>query len=240
MPGGRPVDHDQVPLAADRSSCLILPSTTMSSMPGRGRADDVDHTRRCSAAWRPARSRGRAGTRRARRARRSASTSIVRHEFGERRLAVELDDQHATARSALPRGRGLPLPWSSRHPPCPPPRSTRAAVNDRQRDRSLSGGTFAQTSDRPAGHTGRPRHDRLGRVRAGLRCRHRIDRAGHHRRRGPVDVLQVSGLFDPIVVDADRRRDRERRDDGVAGADPPGQQQGRRRLRRRGRGPARA
>ena len=57
---------------------------------------------------------------------------------------------------------------------------------------------------------------------------------------GRIDVLQVSGFIDPILVDAIDDGDRPGRRRRLAGTDPAGQQRRHRRRRRRGRGPARA
>ena len=111
-------------------------------------------------------------------------------------------------------------------PPLPATTTTREAVNNCSGS-TLSGGTFAQTSDRPAGRPGWRHRARLAAPRRAPTPT-RLDRPPHDRgtgrraarRRRPVDVLQVSGLFDPIL----RRRDRAAIDDAdderVAGADP--------------------
>ena len=49
----------------------------------------------------------------------------------------------------------------------------------------------------------------------------------------PVDVLQVSGLFDAVIVDSIQQRHRRQRGARLAGADPAAQHRRRRRLPRR-------
>ena len=136
-----------------RSSCLILPSTTMSSMPGAAVATtsmtpDVESRR----ATRPKPCSRRYSSS-------AAGAEIASHgsspdEVAEHRLAVELDDEHAASGGGGRIGRELPLPWSCRRPPCPP-RSSRARRTARGTGSTDSGGTFAQTSDRPAQRRGR-------------------------------------------------------------------------------------
>ena len=83
-------------------------------------------------------------------------------------------------------------------PPLPATTTTRAAVNDCSGN-SLSGGTCAQTSDRHA-HAGGRAH--TVRLRA---SRPRTTPTPTQTLRPPwaaIDVLQVSGFMDPILVDA--------------------------------------
>ena len=166
----------------------------MSSIPGR-RCRRRRSRRSSTAAWRRGRTRDRAGTRRAPPGPRSPGTGGRRRSSPQHRLAVELDDQHAEAGVGGRRARTavtVVLPT----PPLPATIVTREAVSSGTGS-THSGGTFAQTSDRPA------------------RALRRADRAVRAVRRptpgrtttlrrssGPVDVLQVSGLIDPIVVDA--------------------------------------
>ena len=163
MAGGRAVDDDQVPVAAALELLDLAEH------------DDVVDAR--ARPWRRRRSRRSLLSRLAIRpkpcSRRYsssasgaaiASTSRSRHQLGEHRLAVELDDEHAEpgvgdaarARTAVT----VVLPT----PPLPATTTTRAAVNDAARS-TLSGGTFAQTSDRPAR---RPRWHRAWSARLAL------------------------------------------------------------------------
>ena len=179
-----------------RSSCLILPSTTMSSMPGRRRGDDVDHAGRRQPLGDPPEA-VLAQVLLERRRRRDAARTAGRRR-GRRAPACRRARRRARAgRRRRPRGRERPLPWSCRHPPCRPPssraRRSAAALDRRAPEAPLRRLAIALLSAAAgvavlaAGGGSRPAP------------RSRSDP-------GPVDVLQVSGLFDPIVVDADRRR----------------------------------
>ena len=155
----------------------------------------------------------------------------------------------------MPHGRSQPLPWSFPTPPLPATTTTRDAVNDCS-EISLSGGTFAQTSDRHARRPCRGRrcgHDAgFDRARPGRRS----DRFGRRhqrrtgttadaddddaRRRGPGRRVAGERSVRPDPAERGRIGDRSCRRRGVPGVDPPGEQQGHAHLRRRGRGPARA
>ena len=110
----------------------------------------------------------------------------------------------------MPRGREPPLPWSCRRRPCPPRRRRVAAVNELQRDPRSPEAPLRRLAIGLAGHTGRHRHDRLSRVRAGTRRSPTTgtDRTPAHadRRRGPRRRPAGQRAVRPDR----RRRDRDR------------------------------
>ena len=234
MPGGRAVDDDDVPVPA-ALELLDLAQHDDVVDARRRRGHDVDHPggrRRLATRPKPCSRRysSSASGGRDRVARRG------RCDAGRRGPACRRARRRARAvRRRRPLGPEPPLPWSCRRLPCPP-RWSRARRSDIGTGSTDSGGTFAQTSDRPAQRRGRPRPARAGQWLAGAAPRSEPE----HRPRAPVDVLQVSGLFDPIVDRRHRRRHRpsvERRRPGPGAA---GEHARRRRRPRRDGGAARA
>ena len=212
-----------------RSSCLILPSTTMSSMPGAavattsmtpGRRQPLgDASEAVLAEVLLQRRRGRDRPRSGRSPTRSASTGLPSSSTTRTRWPASAAARARTAVTVV-----LPTP------PLPATIVTREADSSGTGSTD-SGGTFAQTSDRPAGRRGRASACSPPASPA---------RAAGRRRPGTVDVLQVSGLFDPIVDRCHRRRHRPGGRRRRAGPGPPGEHPRRGGRPRRDRGPARA
>ena len=206
MPGRRPVDHDQVVVAAPLELFDLAEHDDVVDA-RRCRGDHVDHAAAWPAAWRRDRGRGCRGIRRAlrwRSVRDSWMSSPTRR--GQRRLAVELDDQHTKSpigcRTRQNRGyRGLPdAPLAShdgnlggRSGTAADSRSSEALVRRlaitiliapfRRAGGSVAVVTLALTQRL------RSRHRRLPAAMQSMPSQ-----------LAPVDVLQVSGIFDKIVV----------------------------------------
>ena len=220
--GGRTVDHDQVPLPGSLELLDLAEHDDVVDA-GRGGADDVDHAARCQPLGDPREAvlaevlvervaggdradlDARAGGRRApacRRARRRARA-------GPRRL---------------PRARGQPLRWSCRHPPCrPPPRRWRRSTSatDRPPDRYFE----SRSPEAPLRRLviGLLAGASLLALPASGRRPSAQDAAQADATVGPVDVLQVSGLFDAIIVDEIGDAIERVRRAGRAGAGAAGQ-----------------
>ena len=227
VPGGRAVDDDEVALAAALELLDLAEHDDVVDARGRG-GDDVDDAGRRSGAWRPGRSRARGGTPRAPPA---PADRLARRCRRRGRPAPACRRARRPARAARrrrPRRARTAVTVVLPTPPLPATITTwrrqrrhgRTSLSALAID-AISGGTFAQTSDRPA-DAPRPASPSLRRRRTPA-----PRRTSRRPASGPVDVLQVSGLFDPIVVDAIERRHRPRRRRRRAGADPAGQQPGR-------------
>ena len=221
----------------DRSSCLILPSTTMSSMPGAAvpimsitpvrfnrlamRANPLSRRYSSSASGAEIDTTSRSGTSSASVGLPSSSTTSTRRPAFDAARAI-------TAVTVV-----FPTP------PLPATTTTRAAVNDCS-GYSLSGGTFAKTSDQHPHADGRAHS--LRPVRPGAERRHGPARCRVRRRfrRGrPRRRAAGQRILRPDSRRRDRRRDRPRRNRRIAGPHPAGQQRRHGRRRRRGRRPAR-
>ena len=124
VPGRRPVDHDQVVLAAAFELLQLAQHHDVVDA-GCGGGHHVDHTAAGQALRDPRAARGRRGTRPARPCADSASTGdAVAHQRARAWACRRARRRAPEVPIGLPHAPEQPLPWSSPHRPCRPRRPT--------------------------------------------------------------------------------------------------------------------